>query len=101
MRLVPLIAGRFALPRMRVWQIEYPAQLAQDEYSDEEQERRQAQQPKATELEVEVESDVVEERDPAQAGLEADLRTARGGDEDVAGGKAPLGRPPVVLVLPR
>ncbi|BGO96780.1 hypothetical protein NBRC10513v2_000716 [Rhodotorula toruloides] len=100
-RLVPLIAGRFALPRLRVWQIEYPAQLAQDEYSDEEQERRQAQQPKATELEVEVESDVVEERDPAQAGLEADLRTARGGDEDVAGGKAPLGRPPVVLVLPR
>ncbi|BGP28998.1 hypothetical protein JCM10296v2_000734 [Rhodotorula toruloides] len=100
-RLVPLIAGRFALPRMRVWQIEYPAQLAQDEYSDEEQERRQARQPKATELEVEVESDVVEEQDPAQIGLEADLRNARGGDADAASGKAPLGRPPVVLVLPR
>ncbi|GEM06476.1 glutathione transferase omega-1 [Rhodotorula toruloides] len=100
-RLVPLIAGRFALPRMRVWQIEYPAQPVQDAYEDEEQRRQQAQQPKATELEVQIESDVVEEREPSQVELEADLKTARGGDDGAGGGKASLGSAPVVLVLPR
>ncbi|GJN91753.1 hypothetical protein Rhopal_004776-T1 [Rhodotorula paludigena] len=108
-RVVPLAAGHCALPRMRVWQIEHPPPPTRDELETRVDEEGRAipppprPQPKVHEVEVEVESEAIEEVDPAQAELEADLRSAREGDESEsnAGGKAPPGRPHIVLVLPR
>jgi hypothetical protein len=100
-RLVPLVAGRFAIPRMRVWLVEYAAQLAQGEHDNGEGPQQPVQQVKATELDVQIDSEVVRERDPAEVVLEADLRNAGSEDDDAGGVKAPPGRAPVVLVLPR
>ncbi|BGP36865.1 hypothetical protein JCM10449v2_000767 [Rhodotorula kratochvilovae] len=99
-RVVPLVAGSWALPRLRVWRVEHPPPPGVDA---EGRALPQQQQPRVHELEVEIESDAVEEPDLAQAELEADLRSARGEEdgESSVGGKAPLGRAPVVLVMPR
>lgn len=102
-RVVPLAAGTWTLPRLRVWRVEHapaPARVDENGYAV------APPPPRLFELDVEIEGDVVEEPDAAQAELEADLRSARGGgaEDEIdagAGGKAPLGRAPVVLVLPR
>ncbi|GAA6001644.1 hypothetical protein JCM10207_002245 [Rhodosporidiobolus poonsookiae] len=105
-RVVPLLVGEWTLPRFRVWEVEHPppgSTAATGETTTVDEEGRaiavavpQAGQPRLHELEVRVETDAVEGvgevKDPAQAVLEADLRSARG--EDAATGI-------VVTVLPR
>ncbi|GAA5980354.1 hypothetical protein JCM10908_001625 [Rhodotorula pacifica] len=94
-RVVPLMAGQWTLPRMRVWQIEQPVASSDPQVVT----KRMA--AKVTELEVDVEGDAFVEPDPAQLELEANLRTARGeGDEGAHGSTKPPGRAPTVLVLP-
>ncbi|GAA5897386.1 hypothetical protein JCM8208_003259 [Rhodotorula glutinis] len=106
-RVVPLAAGHWALPRLRVWRVERPppAPLGRVDDNGYAPPPPPPQAPRLHELEVEVEGEAVVERDAAQVELEADLRSARGPDEEgeagVGGVKAPVGRAPVVLVLPR
>ncbi|GAA5871782.1 hypothetical protein JCM3774_000298 [Rhodotorula dairenensis] len=95
-RAVPLMAGQWVLPRLRVWTIEQPP-AAQDALDF----AKRAAGPRITELEVGLEGDAFMEPDPAQLELEANLRTARSeGDDGMHRPTKPLGRAPVVLVLP-
>lgn len=95
-RVVPLMAGQWALPRMRVWTVEQPPP-AQDAFGV----AKSRAAPRITELEVGLEGDAFVEPDPAQLELEANLRTARSdGDDGTYGPTKPLGRAPIVLVLP-
>lgn len=107
-RVVPLAAGSWALPRLRVWRVERPPPAPAPARTDDNgyaPPQPPPQQPRLYELEVDVEGDAVVEPDAAQVELEADLRSARGADEDGEAGmgasKVPPGRAPVVLVLPR
>ncbi|GAA5919086.1 hypothetical protein JCM1841_003742 [Sporobolomyces salmonicolor] len=102
---VPLVVGQWALPKLRAFEVEQ-VQQPQPRHPGEivEQDRKplpQVLQTKLRELEVVVETDAIEEKDPAQVGLEADLRSARDEDDggELSGGAA--ARAPVVLVLPR
>ncbi|GAA6036838.1 hypothetical protein JCM8097_006306 [Rhodosporidiobolus ruineniae] len=104
-RVVPLMVGEWALPRLRVWEVEHPPPPS--DYAQVDEEGRplpppQPQQPRLHELEVEVESDAVEgeeerEARAAQMELEAELRSARGTEDGAEGG----GKGVTVLVLPR
>ncbi|GAA6055585.1 hypothetical protein JCM3770_002500 [Rhodotorula araucariae] len=99
-RVVPLAVGCWALPRLRVWRVEYPPPPGVDA---EGRAHPQQQQRQAHELEVEIDGDTVDEPDAAQVELEADLRSAKGEEEGATAalGTVPLGRVPVVLVMPR
>ncbi|BGP12883.1 hypothetical protein JCM10213v2_000800 [Rhodosporidiobolus nylandii] len=101
-RVVPLMAGDWALPRLRVWEVEHVSAPPVPPLFDEDGRPVPAPpppQPRMHELDVQVETDAVEEKDPAQAELEADLRSARDGDDGESGRGAV--KAPVVLVLPR
>ncbi|GAA5977298.1 hypothetical protein JCM11641_000058 [Rhodosporidiobolus odoratus] len=102
-RVVPLTVGYWPLPRLRVWEVEQPPPVPNHALVDEEGRPLPPPppaQPKLHELEVQLETEATFEPDPVQVELEADLRSARGGDEDDAERPA-KGKAPVVLVLPR
>lgn len=110
-RIVPLLVGEWAIPRLRVWEVQHPPPLPPtssvvDPSRVDEHGRpvapppQQLPPPKLHELEVEIATEAVEEPDLVQQGLEEDLRSAKGSDE--VDGRSTAGRrAPVVLVLPR
>lgn len=97
-RIVPLVAGEWMLPRMRVWTVQHTHEASRQEPTAS---VAQHPVPNFVELEVDIEGDTPIDVDPAQAELEADLRTAREGDESGASYQGPPGRAPIILVLPR